>query len=31
MMIPMKFYDNTNNEKSENVNFEYGFKFYVCM
>ncbi len=31
MMIPIKVYDNMNNLKIDNVNFEYGFKFYVCM
>ncbi len=31
MMIPIKVYDNTNNLKINNVNFEYGFKFYICM
>jgi hypothetical protein len=30
-MIPIKVYDNMNNYKIKNVNFEYGFKFYVCM
>jgi len=31
MMIPIKFYDNMNNYKFHNVNFEYGFKFaFVC-
>ncbi len=29
MMIPIKIYDNMNILKIENVNFEYGFKFYV--
>jgi hypothetical protein len=31
MMIPIKVYDNMNNIKINNVNFEYGFKFYICM
>jgi hypothetical protein len=31
MMIPIKVDDNKNNLKIDNVNFEYGFKFYVCM
>jgi hypothetical protein len=31
MMIPIKIYDNMNILKIENVNFEYGFKFYVWM
>jgi hypothetical protein len=31
MMIPIKVYDNMNNLKIDNVNFEYGFKFYICM
>ncbi len=31
MMIPIKVYDNMNNYKFDNVNFEYGFKFYICM
>jgi hypothetical protein len=31
MMIPIKVYDNMNSLKIENVHFEYGFKFYVCM
>ncbi len=31
MMIPIIVYDNMNNNKIDNVNFEYGFKFYVCM
>ncbi len=30
-MIPIKVYDNMNNSKIDNVNFEYGFKFYICM
>ncbi len=30
-MISIKVYDNMNNWKIENINFEYGFKFYVCM
>jgi hypothetical protein len=31
MMIPIKVYDNMNKFLINNVNFEYGFKFYVCM
>jgi hypothetical protein len=31
MMIPIEVYDNMNNLKIDNVNFEYGFKFYICM
>ncbi len=31
MMIHIKVYDNINNSKSDNVNFEYAFKFYVNM
>ncbi len=31
MMIPIKVYDNMNNYNFDNVNFEYGFKFYICM
>jgi hypothetical protein len=31
MMIFIKAYDNMNNWKINNVNFEYGFKFYICM
>jgi hypothetical protein len=31
MMIPIKVYDNMNNLKVDDVNYEYGFKFYVCM
>ncbi len=31
MMISIKVYDNKNNKKFDNVNFEYNFKFYVCM
>jgi hypothetical protein len=31
MMIPIKVYDNMNNVKLNNVNFEYGLKFYICM
>jgi hypothetical protein len=31
MMIPIKIYDNMNKFLINNVNFEYGFKFYVCM
>jgi hypothetical protein len=30
MMIFIKVYDNMNNSEINNVNFEYGFKFYVC-
>jgi len=30
-MIPIKVYDNMNNLKIYNVNFEYGFKFYICI
>jgi hypothetical protein len=30
-MIPIKIYDNMNNLKIDNVNFKYGFKFYICM
>jgi hypothetical protein len=30
-MIPIKVYDNKKNKKFDNVNFEYGFKFYICM
>jgi hypothetical protein len=31
MMIPIKVYEKMNNLKIDNVNFEYGFKFYICM
>jgi hypothetical protein len=31
MMIPIKVYDNMNNLKIDDVNFEYDFKFYICM
>jgi len=31
MMIPIKVYNNMNNLKIDNLNFEYGFKFYICM
>jgi len=31
MMIPIKVYDNINNSKINNVNFEYGLKFYIFM
>jgi len=31
MMVPTKAYDKMNNQKINNVNFEYGFKFYICM
>jgi len=31
MMIPIKIYEKMNNLKVANVNFEYGFKFYICM
>ncbi len=30
-MLPIKVYDNMNNLKNDNVNFECGFKFYICM
>jgi hypothetical protein len=30
-MIPTEVYDNMNILKIDNVNFEYGFKFYSCM
>jgi hypothetical protein len=30
-MIIIKVFDNMNNLKIDNVNFEYGFKFYICM
>jgi len=30
-MIPIKVYDNINNSKINNVNFEYGLKFYIFM
>jgi hypothetical protein len=30
-MIPIKVYDNMNNKFFDNVNFEYGFKFYICI
>jgi hypothetical protein len=30
-MIPTKVHDNMNNLKINNVDFEYGFKFYICM
>ncbi len=30
-MIIIKVYDNMNNLEIDNVNFEYGFKFYICM
>jgi hypothetical protein len=30
-MIPINVYDNMNNLKFDNVNFEYGFKLYICM
>jgi hypothetical protein len=31
MMIPIRVYDNMNNGKFENFNFEYGFKLtFVC-
>jgi hypothetical protein len=29
LMIPIKVYDNMNNVNFDNVNFEYGFKFYI--
>jgi hypothetical protein len=31
MINPIKIYENMNNSKNNNVNFKYGFKFYVCM
>jgi hypothetical protein len=31
MMISIEVYNNMNNLKTNNVNFEYVFKFYVCM
>jgi hypothetical protein len=31
MMILIKVYDTMNNWKFDNVNFEYDFKFYICM
>jgi hypothetical protein len=31
MMITIKVYDNMNNEKLNNFDFEYGFKFYACI
>jgi hypothetical protein len=30
-MVSISVYDNMNNSKNENANFEYGFKFYICM
>jgi len=30
-MIPIKVYDNMNNENFENFNFEYGFKLMFVM
>ncbi len=30
-MTPIKVYDNMNNYKIDNVYFEYGFKYYICM
>jgi hypothetical protein len=30
MMIPIEVYNNMNNLKFDNVNFEFGFKFYIC-
>jgi hypothetical protein len=30
-MIPIKVYEKINNLKIDNVNFGYGFKFYICM
>jgi len=30
-MIPIKIYYNMNNLKINNVNFDYGFKFYIFM
>jgi hypothetical protein len=29
-MTPIIVYDNMNNLKIHNVNFEYNFKFYTC-
>jgi hypothetical protein len=31
MMILIKVYEKMNNLKIDNVDFEYGFKFYICM
>jgi hypothetical protein len=31
MIIPIKVYDNMNNWNFDIVNFEYGFKFYICI
>ncbi len=31
MITLIKVYENMKNEKIDNVNFEYGFKFCVCM
>jgi hypothetical protein len=31
MVIPIKVYNNMNNLKIDNANFEHGFRFYVCM
>jgi len=31
MMVPIKIYDNMNNLKIDNLNFEYDLKFYICM
>jgi hypothetical protein len=30
-MIPIQVYDNMNNWKIDRFNFEYGFKFYICI
>jgi hypothetical protein len=30
-MISIKIYDNMNNQNFDNINFEYGLKFYACM
>jgi hypothetical protein len=31
MMTTLNVFDNMNNLKIDNVNFECGFKFYICM
>jgi hypothetical protein len=31
MMVLIKVYDNIIIKKFDNVNFEYDFKFYICM
>jgi hypothetical protein len=31
MKFPIKVYHTMNNLKFDNVVFEYGFKFYICM